>query len=114
MLPTTGTTPATLKQYNKDTPPGWRPRAYPLKEYKENLLIWTRLTKLTDDQAAAAIMSRLEGNALKRAKSLKITRLNLDTMNDEIYEGIEAVVLPRRPAGQTARGVPYPACLSGV
>ena len=79
MLPTTNTTPANLKQYTKDIPPGWRPRAYPLKEYRENLLIWSRLTKLDTDQAGAAIMSRLEGQALKRAKNLKIIRLNLDT-----------------------------------
>ena len=79
MLPTPTTTPANLKQYNKDTPPGWRSRSYPLKEYRENLLIWARLTKLTQDQAGAAIMSRLEGNALKRAKTLKITRINVET-----------------------------------
>ena len=76
MLPTTTSTPATLKQYNKDQPPGWRPRAYPLREYKENLLIWSRLTRLTEQQAGAAVMSRLEGSALKRAKTLKVTRLN--------------------------------------
>ena len=109
MLPTTTSTPATLKQYNKDQPPGWRPRAYPLREYKENLLIWSRLTRLTEQQAGAAVMSRLEGNALKRAKTLKVTRLNLDTLQEEVFEGVEAVLLSRRPGGITAQGVNYPA-----
>ena len=59
-------------------------------------------------------MSRLEGNALKRAKTLKVTRLNLDTLIEETFEGVEAVLLTRRPGGQTANGIPYPACRSGV
>ena len=114
MLPTKTSTPATLKQYNKDQPPGWRPRAYPLREYKENLLIWSRLTRLTEQQAGAAVMSRLEGNALKRAKTLKVTRLNLDTLVEETFEGVEAVLLARRPGGVTAQGIQYPACRSGI
>ena len=59
-------------------------------------------------------MSRLEGNALKRAKTLKVTRLNLDTLQEEVYEGVEAVLLPQRPAGMTANGVQYPRCRSGI
>ena len=114
MLPTTTSTPATLKQYNKDQPPGWRPRAYPLREYKENLLIWSRLTRLTEQQAGAAVMSRLEGNALKRAKTLKVTRLNLDTRQEDTFEGVEAVLLPYRAAGVTHDGFQYPRCRSGI
>ena len=107
-------TPATLKQYNKDTPPGWRPRAYPLKEYKENLMIWARLTRLENDQIGAAIVSRLEGNALKRAKALKITRFNPDTGLNEDYEGIKAICLKSYPGGVTAHGEQYPARQTGV
>ena len=59
-------------------------------------------------------MSRLEGNALKRAKTLKVTRLNLDTLQEEVFEGVEAVLLPNRPAGVTAQGVQYPRCRSGI
>ena len=114
MLPTPTTTPANLKQYNKDTPPGWRPRSYPLKEYKENLLIWARLTKLTQDQAGAAVMSRLEGNALKRAKTLKITRVNIETSVEEVFEGVDAVCLPRRSAGTTRQNLEVPPCRSGI
>ena len=114
MLPSTPSTPATLKQYTKDVPPGWRPRAYPLKEYRENLLIWSKLTRLNEDQIGAAIVSRLEGNALKRAKALKIERLNLDTGIEDKFEGIHAILLPERPGGITANGHQYPYCKSGV
>ena len=28
-----------LKQYTKDVPPGWRPRSYPIREYRDYLTI---------------------------------------------------------------------------
>ena len=59
-----------LKQYTKDVPPGWRPYSYPLREYKDYLSVWSKLTKLDPEQIGAAIVSRLEGAALKYALNL--------------------------------------------
>eukprot|EP00959_Pyramimonas_sp_CCMP1952_P290702 6080804-Pyramimonas_sp.AAC.1 len=60
MQQTTASSHLGLRQYTKDVPPGWRPRAYPIKEYKECLAIWGRLTKLDQEHIGPAIMSRLE------------------------------------------------------
>ena len=74
MLSTPATTPLTLKQYSKDVPPGWRPRAYPIREYRKALDIWARLTRLEQGQLGAAVMSRLEGKALQAAEDLIVIR----------------------------------------
>ena len=58
-----------LKQYNKDTPPGWRPRSYPFGEYTESLAIWLKMTKLDPEQIGSSLMSRLEAGALRLAKN---------------------------------------------
>ena len=50
-----------LKQYTKDVPPGWRPRNYPIREYRDYLTIWGKLTRLEAAQVGPAVMSRLEG-----------------------------------------------------
>ena len=52
--------PLALKQYSKDVPPGWRPRAYPIREYKDALGVWGKLTRLEESQLGAALVSRLE------------------------------------------------------
>ena len=83
MQQTTATSQLGLRQYTKDVPPGWRPRAYPIKEYKEYLAIWGRLTKLDQEQIGPAIMSRLEGGALRTAIGLTIQRPNPDTLQLE-------------------------------
>ena len=59
-------------------------------------------------------MSRLEGNALKRAKTLKITRVNIETSVEEVFEGVDAVCLPRRSAGTTRQNLEVPPCRSGI
>ena len=56
-----------IKQWTKDIPPGWRPFAYPLREYQEYLAVWSKLTKLEQAQLGPAIVSRLEGGALTAA-----------------------------------------------
>ena len=81
-----------LKQYNKDTPPGWKPRSYPFREYTESLAIWLKMTRLDEDQIGPAIMSRLEGGALKLAKKLTIQRINAAGVT-ETYRGVDAVSL---------------------
>ncbi len=87
-----------LKQYTKDVPPGWRPRSYPIKDYKEALGVWSRLTRLEDNQIGAAMISRLEGGALRIAHSLTITRPNIQTGQNETHKGIDAVSLAKQDA----------------
>ena len=116
MQQTTATSQLGLRQYTKDVPPGWRPRAYPIKEYKEYLAIWGRLTKLDQEQIGPAIMSRLEGGALRIALGLTIQRPDPNTLVQTTYEGVEAVSLDAQEAindPQTGAQVspPYP---SGV
>ena len=82
-----------LRQYTKDVPPGWRPRSYPIKEYREYLEIWSRLTRLERDQIGPAIVSRLERGAYKAAMSLRFNRINPQTMVLESYKGINAISL---------------------
>ena len=82
-----------LKQYTKDVPPGWRPRSYPIREYRDYLGIWAKLTRLDENQLGPAIMSRLEGGALRLALSLRVDRLN-DDGQPTIAIGTDAVSLP--------------------
>ena len=102
-MTTPGSTPLSLKQYTKDIPPGWRPRSYPIREYREALEIWSRLTRLEQDQLGAAVMSRLEGPALRAAQDLRIQRLD-GAGNVVAHRGIEAVSLPRVAAQYDGRG----------
>ena len=67
-----------LKSYSKDIPPGWKPRAYPIKEYEQNIKIWARLTTLDSTKWGAAVMSRLDGQALKVAQDMHVTRYDTD------------------------------------
>ena len=77
--------PLSLRQYSKDVPPGWRPRAYPIREYKEALGVWSKLTRLDEDQIGPAIMSRLEGGALRVAHALTIQRIDPGTLGPRNY-----------------------------
>ena len=92
MLPTQASSPLALRQYTKDVPPGWRPRAYPIKEYKTALDVWARLSRLEPEQLGPAIMSRLEGGALKLAEGLTVHRRQPDG-STATYRGVEAVSL---------------------
>ena len=109
MLMQTGSnaTAINLKSYTKDIPPGWRPRAYPLKEYQQALTIWVRLTQLPEEKWGAAIMSRLDGQALKIAHDLQITRYNTELEQLVTLTGVEALSLPSRAAGTSTAGVNY-------
>ena len=93
MLPTPSSPALALRQYTKDVPPGWRPRAYPIKDYRDALAVWARLTKLDQEQIGAAIMSRLEGGALRIAHGLTTVRLDPDSLTPVNYQGIDAVSL---------------------
>ncbi|MDP6586518.1 MAG: hypothetical protein QF535_17825, partial [Anaerolineales bacterium] len=86
-----------LKQYTKDVPPGWNPGVYPVTEYFELLKIWTRLTRLDEDQLGAAVMSRLQGRALRFATDKVITRIDPDTMQSVTFKGVEALSLKPTP-----------------
>ena len=115
MLPTQASSPLALRQYTKDVPPGWRPRAYPIKEYKNALDVWSRLSRLEPDQLGPAIMSRLEGGALKFAEGMTIARQQADG-SVLTYRGIEAVSLLAQQAindPQTGREI-VPAYPSGA
>ena len=87
-----------LRQYTKDIPPGWRPKSYPFRGYKESLEIWSCLTRLDPDQIGPAILSRLEGGAYRVALNLKIQRLdparNYDQIAPQEFRGLKAVSLP--------------------
>ncbi len=65
-----------LRSYTKDVPPGWKPRSYPIKDYREFLQVWIKLTRLDPDQLGPAIMSRVEGGAWRVASMLTIQRLD--------------------------------------
>eukprot|EP00959_Pyramimonas_sp_CCMP1952_P352246 7380418-Pyramimonas_sp.AAC.1 len=115
MQQTTATSQLGLRQYTKDVPPGWRPRAYPIKECKEYLAIWGRLTKLDQEQIGPAIMSRLEGGALRIASGLTIQRPDPLTLVQTTYEGIEAASLDAQAAiNDQAGNSVAPAYPSGV
>ena len=88
-----------LKSYSKDIPPGWRPRAYPLKEYEQQLKVWVRLTSLHEDKFGAAVMSRLDGQALKIAQDLQIVRYNTELEQNITLQGVDALSLHARMAG---------------
>ena len=102
-MTTPQSTPLSLNQYTKDIPPGWRPRSYPIREYREALEIWSRLTRLEQDQLGAAVMSRLEGPALRAAQDIRIQRM--DARGNVVpHRGIDAVSLPRVPAQYDGQG----------
>ena len=104
-----------LKQYTKDVPPGWRPLSYPFTEYREYLRIWAHLTSLdpTEAKYGAAILSRLEGAALRIGTSLQIVRINATTLVQETHVGVDAVVLPPRAAFVDMQGTQHPAEMAG-
>ena len=106
--------PLSLKSYSKDIPPGWRPRSYPLKEYIEALKVWTKLATLPEEKWGAAIMSRLDGQALKLAQSLTFPRYDPENNMNYRPTGIDALSLPWLPPGRTPQGVEYPAQDSGA
>ena len=95
--PITASTTLGLRQYTKDVPPGWRPRSYPINEYKDLLGIWGRLTKLDPEQVGPAIMSRLEHGALKVALKFRVSRRNPTTGADDTFTGPDAVALLDQP-----------------
>ena len=98
MQPSMSSTPLALRQFTKDVPPGWRPRAYPIREYKEFLEVWSRLTRLDADQLGAAMVSRLEGGALRIAHGLTTSRYDpLDGVTKD-YKGLAAISLPAQLA----------------
>ena len=103
-----------LKSYSKDIPPGWRPRAYPIKEYEQNLKIWAHLTTLDQSKWGAAIMSRLDGQALKIAQDMPITRYDTNIEANRTVYGLEAISLPERAAGVSPNGTEYPYQDSGI
>ena len=84
-----------LKQYTKDVPPRWKPHSYTIREYMELLSVWSKLTKLDPEQVGPAIVSRLDGAALRVALNLAIVRYEPDpTLTAAIaisYRGAEAV-----------------------
>ena len=106
--------PVSLKAYSKDIPPGWRPRAYPIKEYEQNLKIWAHLTTLDQSKWGAAIMSRLDGQALKIAQDMPITRYDTNIEANRTVYGLEAISLPERAAGVSPNGTEYPYQDSGI
>ena len=80
-----------LEEYNSRTPPGWRqgvPR-YPYRLYMQKLRLWWRMTDLTEQQAGAAVASRLHGTPFQIAMRLRITREGVE------YVGDDALILPR-------------------
>ena len=86
-----------LKQYTKDIPPGWRPYSYPLREYTDLLSIWGKLTALEESRLGPAIVSRLEGNALKIAIAFVVHRRQADGTFVE-FRGADAISLVRQDA----------------
>ena len=87
-----------LRAYNKDVPPGWRPRAYPIRDYREYLTVWSKLTRLDTDQLGAAIMSRLEGGAWRAANALTVSRVDPADGQLKEYRGVDAVSLLHQAA----------------
>lgn len=94
-----------IQQYSKDVPPGWRPRSYPLKQFRESLSIWSKLTTLPAEKVGPAIVSRLEGEAYKIAMGLQHARKRPTDGIDELFIGLDAVVLPAQPAVLGPTGV---------
>ena len=116
MMQSPASQPLSLRQYSKDVPPGWRPRAYPIREYKEALGVWSKLTRLDEDQIGPAIMSRLEGGALRVAHALTIQRIDPGTLGPRNFQGIDAVSLPASDAviNPTTGDEIIPAYLAGA
>ena len=65
-----------MKQWNEKVPPGWRPRSYPLKEYKNLLSLWAAGTSLTPEKIGPAMASRLDNAAFKVASDLEVVRFD--------------------------------------
>jgi hypothetical protein len=104
-----------LRRYTKDVPPGWNPGAYPITEYFELLKVWVRLTKLDEEQIGAAVMSRLQGRALRLAHAKKITRLDPLSNLPRNYTGVEALILPESEGQYDVHGnVTVPGQSSGL
>ena len=82
-----------LKQWNVNTPPGWKPHSYPLKEYEEYLSLWAKMTNLEEKKLGPAIASRLEGSALKVALELKVHRVVAGGAT-VVHSGADALGLP--------------------
>ena len=96
--PIAGGTGLGLKQYNDKVPPGWRPRAYPFREYRDYLNIWSALTRLEAGQIGPAIPNRLEDGAFRASMPFSVDRVNNPTLAVEIFVGIDAVRLVSRAA----------------
>ena len=63
-----------LDQYNKGTPPGWRPGLahHPFRRFLERLRLWYRMTDLGADQVGPAVAGRLQGRPFNVAMKLRI------------------------------------------
>ena len=83
-----------LRQFNKHVIPGYRPGAYPIVEYEENLKIWSKLARLDDEQIGPAIMARIEQGALTFARLYTLTHLDPKTYTIVSYKGVDALCLP--------------------
>ena len=92
-----------LDQYNKGTPPGWRPGLfhYPYRRYIERLRLWYRITDLDVAQVGPSVAGRLQGRPFNLAMSLSIT-----DRGGEVLTGDSALAFPGRdPLVDTGTGL---------
>ena len=83
-----------IQEFNKFTPPGWRPNIpqYPIKLYLELLKLWYRITDNTEAQLGPLVAARLGGGAKKMALRLRLPRSGLDPRGPGMDTGDEALI----------------------
>ena len=82
-----------LDQYNKGTPPGWRPGLshYPYRRFMERLKLWYRIPDVDVSQVGPAVAGRLQGRPFNLAMSLSIT-----DRDGQVFSGDSALAFPGR------------------
>ena len=105
-----------LEQFNKSTPPGWRPgdAKYPLRRYEQLLSLWSKMTDLRPDQMGPAMAGRLRGASFQLAMKLTTIRRLPPTGSELTLEAADALsceeideftlpdgmtVVPKQPGG---------------
>ena len=73
-----------LHEFNRTTPPGWKPGndAYPFRLFITRMMLWWRITTLSEEEAGPMVASRLQGMPFTIATTLKIERHGITLVGD--------------------------------
>ena len=97
-----------LDEFSRSVPPGWRPHlsSYPLKDYKDKLKLWLRMTDVSLAQIGPTVVGRSKGAAYRVALKIRDRRQDgpILTLDDAIVAQAEPQVTDPRTGDIQAEG----------